>query len=51
MYINQLRRFALVAAGKATPLVGLDHALYTLKVIDSLRHSAAERQPVSLRGI
>lgn len=49
MYINQLRRFALVAAGKATPLVGLDDALYTLKLIEALRHSSAERQPVSLR--
>ena len=49
MYINQLRRFALVAAGKETPLVGLDDALYTLKLIEALRHSSAERQPVSLR--
>lgn len=51
MYINQLRRFSQVAAGKELPLVGLDDALYTLKLVESLRHSSSQRQPISLREL
>ncbi len=51
MYLKQLHRFSLVAAGKESPLVGLDDALYTLKLIEALRHSSAKKQPVSLGGL
>ncbi len=44
MYIDELKRFDMVAAGKLPPMVTFDDAYNTLKLIDALRQSASSQE-------
>lgn len=48
MYQDLLRHFAKVARGEAKPLVGLYHALDTLRLVEQLKLSAATGRAVTI---
>lgn len=48
MYVEQLRGFIEVAAGRAAPRITLDDGLEVLEMIDAMRESAATGRQISL---
>lgn len=48
MYCAELVRFARVAAGELRPLVGLEAALQTLQLVDTLRRSASSGRVIHM---
>lgn len=51
MYIAQLRRFSRVANGEINPMVSIDDALDTLKVIDAIRLSSEQGLLIPISGV
>lgn len=51
MYLDQLRHFAMVAAGSAAPVVGLEDGLSTLRLIEAMKKSASIGQVVNIGDI
>lgn len=50
MYLEQLKHFSDVVSGQATPNVGLDDAVYVIRLIEAMRASATGKQIVSMEG-
>jgi predicted dehydrogenase len=46
MYLAELEQFSQVAAGESEPLIGVEAALYTLRLVDALKRSSAAGQAV-----
>ena len=51
MYLDQLLHFEALAKGKARPLVTLESAVYTIKLIEAARESAITKHSISLKEI
>ncbi len=50
MYLEQLKHFSDVVNGQAIPNVGLDDAVYVVRLIDAMRASATGKRIVSMEG-
>lgn len=50
MYLEQLKHFSDVVNGQSKPNVGLEDALYVLRLIEAMRASSAGNQVVSIEG-
>ena len=48
MYMDELSRFSKVATGELSPAVGIDQALYTLRLVEALKKSSVMRQAVTI---
>ncbi|MDD0988426.1 Gfo/Idh/MocA family protein [Pseudomonas shahriarae] len=51
MYLDQLRHFAQVAEGSASPVIGLEDGLQTLCLIEAMKRSVATGQVVKIGDI
>ncbi|ONH56705.1 Predicted dehydrogenase [Pseudomonas cedrina] len=51
MYLDQLRHFAIVAAGLAAPAIGLKDGLAALRLIEAMKMSASTGQVVNIGDI
>lgn len=49
MYLDELQHFAEVAEGKSKPMVDVPQALYTLGLIEALKHASAQGQAINIK--